>query len=317
MGANLAQNLHLEQAASTEPRGLVFDLRKYSVHDGPGIRTTVFLKGCPLSCWWCHNPESQSAKPEMTLRSARCIGCMSCVEACPTGALTIDQGRFSFSEADCNWCGLCADACPADAREVLGRWMSVDQVLAKVERDVPFYDESGGGVTLSGGEPLMQPAFTRAVLQACRQRDIHTALDTAGYARWETLDSIRPHVNLFLFDLKLMDDTLHRKYTGVPNRLILDNLHRLRESGARVILRTPIVPGITDGDDNLRGIAQTAQQLGIERIDILPYHHSAAAKYERLQRSYALPDVRPPSDERMQQLAALFEPFQIPVKIGG
>lgn len=317
MGANHAQNLHLEQTPSTSLRGLVFDLRKYSVHDGPGIRTTVFLKGCPLSCWWCHNPESQSAKPEMTLRPARCIGCSSCVEVCPTGALTIEQGRFAFNEADCNWCGLCADACPADAREVLGRWMTVDQVLAEVERDVPFYDESGGGVTLSGGEPLMQPDFTRVVLQACRQHDIHTALDTAGYARWETLDSIRPYVNLFLFDLKLMDDALHRQYTGVPNHLILDNLRRLRENGARVILRIPIVPGITDSEDNLRGIAEIAQRLGIERVDILPYHHSAAAKYERLQRSYALPDVRPPSDERMQQLAALFEPFQIPVKIGG
>jgi pyruvate formate lyase activating enzyme len=317
MGATLAENLHLKHSPSTELRGLVFDLRKYSVHDGPGIRTTVFLKGCPLNCWWCHNPESQSHKSEMTLRAARCIGCSACVEVCPTGALTIDQGRFSFNEADCNWCGLCADSCPADAREVLGRWMSVEQVMAEIERDVPFYDESGGGVTLSGGEPLMQPDFTRVVLRACRQRELHTALDTAGYANWETLDSIRPYVNLFLFDLKLVDDDLHRKYTGVSNRLILDNLRRLRESGARVILRTPVVPGVTDGAVNLRGIAEIAQRLDIERVDILPYHHSAAAKYERLQRSYALPDVRPPSDERMQQLAALFEPFQIPVKIGG
>ena len=301
--------------------GVVFDIRRYSIHDGPGIRSAVFLKGCPLRCWWCHNPENQSPEPEMIVRENRCIGCGACIEACPEDAITWPKTRtrmhtdaHGFSDVPitdwdrCERCGICADACFADARERIGRAMTVEQVMAEVERDIAFYDESGGGVTFSGGEPLAQPEFTLALLRSCRAREIHTALDTCGFASWNVLDRVRPYVDLFLYDLKLLDDARHREVTGAPVGPILANLRALSEHGHAIRLRVPVIPGVNDDDESIRQIATFAASLPhLQGIDLLPYHTTAADKYVRMNRPYRLADARPLSEARMAEITEIFK----------
>jgi pyruvate formate lyase activating enzyme len=204
--------------------GIVFDIKKFSIHDGPGIRTTIFFKGCPLRCWWCHNPEGLTPEPELMIRANRCIRCDACLDVCPHGAISRDGDKVFTDVAKCLRCGTCVAACYAEARQIVGQEMAAAQVMAEIERDVPFYDESGGGATFSGGEPLLQPDFLCELLSACRARGIHTAVDTCGFAPWEVLDSVRKYVDLFLYDLKLMDEARHRAFTGVSNALILSNL---------------------------------------------------------------------------------------------
>jgi len=288
--------------------GLVLDIRRFSIHDGPGIRTTVFLKGCALECWWCHNPESQARGAEAVVRESRCIRCGACVEACTHGALTWSDGGPVTDRARCAACGDCAAVCYADARDVAGREMSAAEVLAEVLRDVPFYEESGGGLTLSGGEPLLQAGFTEALLRGGRARGVHTALDTCGYAAWETFDRIRAAVDLFLYDLKLMDDERHRRFTGVSNEPILRNLRTLAGLGHRVRLRLPVIPGVNDDEDNLRAVAGFAAGLpAVDGADLLPYHPIGVEKYRRLDRSYRLPDTAAPSAQRLAEVALVLE----------
>ena len=292
--------------------GLVFDIRKFSVHDGPGIRTTVFLKGCPLRCWWCHNPESQSRQPELILRPQRCISCGACVDVCPEDAA---PGRAASS---CRRCGACVDVCAAEARRMAGRAMTVTEVMADLRQDRPFYDQSGGGVTVSGGEPLEQPDFLRELLSACHDEGFHTAVDTHGHAPWDVVASILPVTDLLLFDVKLMDDERHREYTGVSNRLILENLRRLGHANTAIRIRVPIVPGHTDDAENLRAIATLAASLdNVQGIDLLPYHAMAASKYERLGRPYRLAGLEPPNRDTMQGLRRLLGDCGVPVHIGG
>ena len=307
----------------SELHGLVFDIRKFSLHDGPGIRTTVFFKGCPLSCWWCHNPESQSPAPELMLWESRCVRCGTCVSTCAleaAGLVTDDKkGPHALVERDvCTVCGSCVYACAADARELVGKRMTVNDVMSSIERDVIFFEESGGGVTFSGGEPLSQHAFLAALLKACKALEIHTALDTSGYAPWKAIDSLRGDVDLFLYDLKLMDDTRHRQFTGVPNGLILHNLRALAERGHHIAIRVPIIPGITDDTQNLEQIGEFAAGLpNLDRVDILPYHPSALGKYERLGKPTHLTGTRTPADERMEEIARLLGQYRLSVKIGG
>ncbi|HEY76743.1 MAG TPA: glycyl-radical enzyme activating protein [Thermoflexia bacterium] len=299
-------------------KGTVFDIKRFSIHDGPGIRTTVFLKGCPLRCWWCHNPESQDPRPELILRAERCIGCGACVEACEAGAIYVEDGRIYTDRTRCTRCGACTEVCYAEAREMAGQEMSVEAVMAEIERDVTFYDTSGGGVTFSGGEPLTQPDFLLALLRACRERGIHTAVDTCGYGPWETMAAVAEETDLLLYDLKLMDEAKHRRYTGVSNRPILDNLRRLAERGTPIFLRVPIVPGINDSEEELRRLAAFAANLpNVNRVDLLPYHPTGKGKYERLGRDYPLPDLHSPSEERMQEIAHLLEDLGLDVGIGG
>jgi len=298
--------------------GLIFDIRRFSIHDGPGIRTTVFLKGCPLSCWWCHNPESQSSGPELWLRSGRCIRCGECVEACPEGAITLQEEDYVTDQERCNLCGACLEACATEARQIVGRQMSVAQVLAEVERDVAFYDESGGGMTVSGGEPLQHRKFLSKLLRACKEKDIHTVLDTCGYASWKAVDEVRADVGIFLYDLKLIDDARHRKFTGVSNRLILQNLRRLLQSGQAVIIRVPLIPGVNDNEEDLHQLGSFIARLpDLPKVDLLPYHRAAMGKYERLNRAYPLLDVMPPSPERVQAAVEILQRYGLSVKIGG
>jgi pyruvate formate lyase activating enzyme len=298
--------------------GLIFDIRRFSIHDGPGIRTTVFFKGCPLSCWWCHNPESQSPGLELWLRSERCIRCGECAKACPEGAISRQEDAYITDQAVCTLCGTCLEACAAEARQIVGQQMSIAQVTAEVERDIPFFDESGGGVTISGGEPLQQRKFLVSLLRAFKKKDIHTTLDTCGYASWKALQEVQPYVNLFLYDLKLIDDTRHRQFTGVSNRLILQNLQRLVEAGQAVIVRVPIIPGVTDGEDDLHQLGAFMASLSEPpRAELLPYHRAATGKYERLERDYHLREVLPPTAEHMQAVAEILRSYELMVQIGG
>ena len=298
--------------------GIIFDIRKYSIHDGPGIRTAVFFKGCPLRCWWCHNPESQSAAVEIIFRESRCIACQACLAACEQGALAWNGNGPVTDPEKCRLCGACADGCYAEARQQVGREMTVEQVLAEIERDIAFYDESGGGVTFSGGEPLLQRDFLSALLHACRAKEIHTALDTSGFAAWETMERIRGDVDLFLYDLKLIDDALHRQTTGVSNALILENLQALSQRRHAIRLRVPVIPGINADDEAVRQIGAFAAALPhLNGVDLLPYHAIGIDKYARFNRAYKLPETRSPSDERMAEIEHILTGFGLTVKIGG
>jgi pyruvate formate lyase activating enzyme len=300
---------------STET-GLIFDIQRFSVHDGPGIRTTVFFKGCPLRCLWCHNPESQAALPELLHWPGRCIGCGECAAACPQAA--IPPGGGLPDPQRCTTCGACVEVCYADAREIAGREMTVSEVMALVERDVPFYDQSGGGMTASGGEPLWQHDFLLALLRACREREIHTALDTCGFAPWAVLDAVRHYVDLFLYDLKLMDEARHRRYTGASNEPVLHNLRALARLGHAVAVRVPLVPGVNDDEENLERTAALVAALGgVERVHLLPYHDTARGKYQRAGREYDLPMLEPPSAEGVVEIARIFGRHGLDVKVGG
>ncbi|NOZ29769.1 MAG: glycyl-radical enzyme activating protein [Chloroflexi bacterium] len=299
-------------------KGIIFDFKRFSVHDGPGIRTTVFLKGCPLSCWWCHNPESQAPGPELIVRESRCIRCYACVAACEQGAISQNGGIPITDREKCVLCGACAEVCYAEAREIAGREMTVAEVMAEIERDAAFYEESGGGVTFSGGEPLLQGEFLIALLEACRERGIHTAVDTSGFAPWETMERVGQLADLFLYDLKLMDDAQHRKYAGATNRPILENLQALSKQGREIVLRIPLIPGINDDEENIRQLGRFAAALPhLNHVDLLPYHRMGAEKYERLDKAYTLPDTHPPSKERVSEIAQILRGFGLRVEVGG
>jgi pyruvate formate lyase activating enzyme len=305
-----------ERVPGAEPSGLIFNVMRFSVHDGPGIRTTVFFKGCPLSCRWCHNPESQSFGASLMYFPERCRLCGDCMAACPHGAIRRVDSVVAVSDA-CRLCGTCAETCLAEARQLAGRRMGLSEVMAEVERDIVFFDESGGGVTFSGGEPLAQPRFLEALLSACRERGIHTALETCGFAQRSVLLRLAERVDLILYDLKLVDPAKHEMFTGAPSTPILRNLEALTEAGRRVIVRIPIVPGINDGEQEVSAFRDFLAPLGVRQVHLLPYHQTGAGKYPRLGLPNPLPDVPSPSSERMRQVAASLEAAGFEVKIGG
>ena len=298
--------------------GIVFDIKKYSIHDGPGIRTTVFLKGCHLNCAWCHNPEGISPLSEILFFENRCISCLDCVEACPYQAISFVDGQRIHDPDLCQGCGTCADICPAEATTIAGTQMTVAEVVSEIETDVIYYDQSGGGTTFSGGEPLYQVAYLEALLEACKDRGIHTVVDTSGHVPFENIDRIRSLVDLFLYDVKLMDSERHLQNTGVPNQRILNNLVSLGQTGARIIARIPIIPGINDDQDNLDKTGRFLASLGtLQDINILPYHRAATEKYNRMNNTYPLTEIKPPSGDHMAQIAEHLESFGLSVSING
>lgn len=297
-------------------KGLVFNIMRFSLHDGPGLRTTVFLKGCPLSCWWCHNPESQSARPQVMYAAHHCIGCGDCVPACAHGALRFNNGPVRDPDL-CLQCGECAAQCLTDARRYVGEWMGVEEVVRQLRRDIVFFDQSGGGVTFSGGEPLMQPDFLEAALRACRAEGIHAALDTCGFARPETLGRILPLADLVLFDLKLVDPERHQQVTGVSNHVILENLSLLVKAATPLIVRIPVVPGVNDDEQNLCESLELLACLGVKRVDLLAYHEAGTDKYQRLGSKYRLPNLKPPAAPTMENLSQRFCRAGFAVRIGG
>jgi pyruvate formate lyase activating enzyme len=298
--------------------GLVFNLQKYSVQDGPGIRTTVFLKGCPLCCEWCHNPESISPRREIIVVAQRCNACGECRAACPFGEEMAGENALPPRNDQCTLCAACVDACPTGARQMIGREMTVAEVLEAVLKDRIFYEDSGGGVTISGGEPLSQPRFLLALVTALQAAGIHVALDTTGFGCTEHLLAAAQHSNLVLYDLKAFDEARHKKLTGVSNRTILENLKALNEIHRNVWIRIPVVPGFNDDVAELDKIAAFVRELrSVTLVNLLPFHRSGLHKYERLGWDHSLDGVQTPSAEQMERAADVFRARQLPTKIGG
>lgn len=282
--------------------GIVFNIQKFSLNDGPGIRTTVFLKGCPLRCIWCHNPESNEFKREMMYASSKCMNCGKCAVACSFGAHTFVDGKHIFDRSKCTLCGKCQDTCFYDVLEIAGKEMSVEEVTREVMKDKAFYETSNGGVTISGGEPMSQFEFSLSLMRAFKENGLHTAMETCGYAKEEYFRQIAPYTDLFLYDYKLTDAKKHKECTGVDNELILSNLKMLDSMGKSIILRCPIIPTINDTEEHFEGIAKIANELkNILEINIEPYHPLGSGKAENLGREYALASLSFPNDETVRQ----------------
>jgi pyruvate formate lyase activating enzyme len=297
--------------------GTIFDIKRFAVHDGPGIRTTVFFKGCPLRCLWCHNPESMKIEPQIVFFESKCIGCGECFKRCPNGAIEATPEGRKYHRDKCTLCGTCVKYCYAEATVMEGKIVSVEEVIEEIKKDIPFYENSGGGVTLSGGEPTMQPEFCVAVLRESKKAGMHTALDTSGYAKWEVFREIMEYVDLVLYDIKHMDPSKHKEYTGLPNDIILANLEKLDELDIPIEIRMPMIPGMNDSEDNLSAASQFLSEMkNVERIKLLPYHRLGEGKYERLDMEYKLKDIEPPDTSRMEQLTEFVRcrvPDEIPV----
>jgi pyruvate formate lyase activating enzyme len=298
-------------------RGIIFDIKKFAIDDGPGIRTTIFFKGCLLRCWWCHNPEGQPSTPELMYKRTRCDSCAECVKVCPEEAISFPLKRVSINRDHCNLCAKCCQACPTGALAITGKQASLKEVLEEIDKDSIFYDESHGGVTASGGEPLLQLDFLNALLKECKDRNIHTAVDTCGYASRDAIDKISDKVDLFLYDIKIMDEKKHIKYTGVSNGPILENLKRLAENGSNIQIRFPIIPGINDDKENVTETAEFVASCRITNVSLLPYHRAGIEKYRSLSRSYKLKKVQTPSDQDLNLIEEELEAFGLKVRIGG
>ncbi len=306
----------LNEPAGTS--GVVFDVKRFAIHDGPGIRTTVFFKGCPLRCTWCHNPEGIAPQPELSFRENRCVGCGACAESCASRAVTLVNGRAATDREACTQCGSCAQVCPTAAREIVGKSVSVRELVRELERDRVFYEESGGGVTVSGGEPLMQPEFLRALLEVCRARGLHTAVDTSCYAGWETFESLRGLVDLFLCDIKHMDGETHQRIAGVDNTRVLDNIRRLAAADGQMTIRMPVIPGLNDDERNIKATGAFVASLpGVTRIDILPYNEGGCAKLTRLLSGREPPEFASLEPHTMRRMAGRLAAYGLDVSIGG
>lgn len=298
--------------------GVLFNIQSYSVQDGPGIRTTFFLKGCPLACAWCHNPEGISRRPEIIVVEARCIRCGECFSVCPRQDPNQEKRPLSARPDACTVCGQCADACPTAARTVVGREFSPREVLERAKKDRLFYEESGGGVTFSGGEPLVQPAFLQQALRACRDEQIHTAVDTCGFAPEDVLLEVAKHTDLFLFDLKFINDKLHREYTGVSNALILENLATLGRVHEEIWVRVPLIPGVNDAPVELEQMAAFVSQIpAVRQVRLLPYHRIGLPKWQRLGRINSLAPLQPPSAADQARAVAIFQAAGVVALAGG
>lgn len=303
---------------ASDSSGIIFDIKKYAIHDGPGIRTTVFFKGCPLTCRWCHNPEGLSATPQLVYARERCVGCGDCLTACPAGAIQATVQGMTADPAYCRRCGICADVCPAEARELLGRRYTVDQLLTVIKKDIIFYDESGGGVTFSGGEPLLQPTFLIAILKACGYHEIHRAVDTTGFTDSATMTAVAAHTDLFLFDLKMMDAERHKTYTGVSNEQILANIRGMAVSGTPVVIRIPLIPGVNDDQENIVKSGRFLADLpSLQGVQLLPYHNFQKRKYQKLNLSYQGDVFVAPERQQIEDVITQLENFGLKVDIGG
>ena len=298
--------------------GLIFNIKRYAIHDGPGIRTTVFFKGCPLNCLWCHNPEGMVNGPQLIWWKDRCLGCHDCQHTCSRSAISFSQEALHLDDSLCNLCGDCVDVCHAQALELIGKKMTVAQVIHEIEKDIPFYDESGGGATFSGGEPLMQPDFLHSLLKVCKEREIHTAVDTCGYSDSNILLRISNDVDLFLYDLKLINEHKHIQFTGVSNKLILENLKLLAQQGKNIIVRLPIIPGLNDDEDNILGTGKFVSSLkNVKEIHILPYHQAWIEKFKRLHKIKEPFMSRPPSPEELRAIDRILTQFGLKTRVGG
>lgn len=282
---------------------MIFNIQKCSIHDGSGLRTLVFFKGCPMKCLWCANPESQSWQAEIMELSRWCIKCGACKRSCPEAAVKLDSDEFTIDRSLCSSCFKCTDICYAGAKRVAGRDYSVEELFTEIEKDRLFYSMYGGGVTFSGGEPLAQPAFLAEIAARCHKSGINVAIESCGYAAFDEFKDVLPYIDQMFFDIKHIDSHVHKSLTGQGNELILDNVKRIADFGVPITVRTPVIPGYNDGIDNITGISEFISAIpGVRDYELLPYHNLGESKYNSLGIPYALRGVKAPSDEKMKGL---------------
>ena len=288
-----------------EQEGFIFDIHRYSIHDGPGIRTTVFLKGCPLKCFWCQNPESQEIKPQILLNKSKCSSCGQCVIVCPTGASSLSEESSIIVRTKCIGCGKCTEVCLNQARSLTGKRLTVNEILKEVLKDRKFYDNSGGGITLSGGDPIAQPEFALAILRNSKELGLHTTLDTCGYSPWSTFQRLLKYIDLVLYDIKSINPEKHYKATGKSNDLILDNAKKIAKSKSMRI-RVPLIPGFNDSPEDIRAIAHFVKsELGSIEIELLAYNKLGEGKYDRIDLTGVHLEIQ--SEEYIKTLEAIIK----------
>lgn len=299
-------------------KGIIFDIKRYAIHDGPGIRTTAFFKGCPLRCLWCCNPESYKTATEIIYTESRCIHCGSCQVVCPNDAIKISKNKLEIIRENCSGCNICALECPANALELSGKAYSVKELLIEVEKDSTFYYKSEGGITVSGGECTMQPEFLLSFLKKCKENYFHVTIDTCGFVEWNIFKKIIEYVDLVLYDVKITNEEKHIKYTGKSNKLILENLKKLSKIGIPIIIRIPLIPGFNDSKKEVSAIADMVSKLkNIQEVNILPYHRLGESKHTRLGNEYKMKDIKPPNDVCLEKAKSVFLSKGIKIKIGG
>ena len=307
--------LNYQNTQKSITTGIITDIQRFSVHDGTGIRTIVCLKGCPLRCAWCHNPETNLVCREVAYYRDKCIGCAACVQACPNGAIQPDG---TVQRERCKVCGTCAEACCTCARVMIGQERTVDELVEQLLRDQVFYRASGGGVTLSGGEPSAQPQFARALAEQIHARGISTAIETCGFCKWELLEPIIQACDIILYDIKHTDPVQHEKWTGVSNQLILDNICRIGGMQKKLIIRIPLIPNVNHDDNNLMATALLAQEVHAAEIHVLPFHQLGKGKWHALERDYALEELTEPDEACIARAKMILEQYSgLPVNIGG
>lgn len=295
-------------------KGIVFNIQRFAIHDGPGIRTTVFLKGCPLRCLWCQNPESINPQMEIVFIADKCIRCGVCVDVCQNQAVKFTDNERVYQVEKCKMCGECSRHCPREAVRFVGAGMDSKEVVSILERDVPFYETSGGGITISGGEPLFQPQFTKEILQLSHEKGIHTVLDTSAYGKWDDIEQLLPYTDLFLLDIKIVAQKRHIELTGVDNKLIIDNILRLSKTHTEIIIRVPVLPGINDDEKNIGEIASLLKDINILKVELLPYNRLAEAKYKQYRLTYFLPYIQTPGVEHMRLIEQYLASSGLPVE---
>jgi len=286
-------------------KGSILKIQRYSIHDGPGIRTAVFLKGCPLNCWWCHNPEAQESDVRIIYQKNKCMICGKCVSLCHESAITVSNETHSIDSSRCSYCFRCISGCPTNALEAIGKVITVTDVIREIERDNIFY-ESSGGVTFTGGEPFYQFDFLYELLHICKQNGIHTVVETSGLTDWKNLLKSSSCVDMFYYDIKLMDENKHKKYTGYSNEIILDNLLNLSRIHDDICIRVPIIPGINDDDENIKKTCDFLLKTNIRKVEILPYHTIGVYKYDLISRKYKLDAIDAPRSEKLEKVKECF-----------
>lgn len=299
-------------------KGMVFNIEGYAVHDGPGIRTIVFLSGCRLRCLWCANPESQELKPQLAFFSDKCTGCGRCISICSNKAIEQVNGKITMDWDKCKRCLKCVEICPNEAREILTRVMTSKEVLGEIIKDVPFYRRSNGGITLSGGDPLVNIDFASDILRLCKEREIHTAIETSGFADWDDFVKILKYTDFIFYDIKHMDSKKHKYGTGVSNEKILENLKKITNlyKDINVVVRIPVIPNFNDSEENITNTAQFVKALkNIRKIELLPYHRLGEIKYERIGKTYSLKDINPPENRDLIKLKNIIEANNVKCEI--
>lgn len=299
---------------------LILNIQKYSLHDGDGIRTTIFFKGCPLECIWCHNPESQAYNKEVLYNEEKCTKCEVCIEKCPHDAIYIEADNICLNKKNCEFCETCLDYCLNNAREIVGKTYDIKDLIKEICKDIMFYEQSGGGVTLSGGEVMTQDVdYIKNLARSCKEKGINVAIDTCGYSKFENYEAILPFTDIFLYDIKLIDEDKHKLFTNKSNDLILSNLVKLSEKGANINIRIPLIEGVNIDENNeeIKKMIDFIKPLNISKVNLLPYHNIGMHKYKKLYMNYEGDDLKRPSDEKLEEIKELFKQNNFDVKIGG